>query len=300
MAKSPYKSGYVAIVGKPNVGKSTLLNLFLKDKVSIVTNKPQTTRHKIIGIKTGENYQIIFLDTPGVIEPKYELQKIMLDKVKQAIREDADLILMMVEPYPSEEKDLKIIDLIKKVNKPAILIINKIDLVKQKDLILPIIEEYQKLYSFQEIIPLSCKEIQGLDILLNKIIEYVPVGSPFYPEDQLTVQNERFLASEIIREKVFENFQEEIPYSTTVEISEFKEREKGKDYIRATLYVEKNSQKRMIIGKEGSSLKRLGELARKEIESCLGRAIYLEIWVKVKANWKKDKKSLKDFGYYDR
>lgn len=287
----------MAIVGKPNVGKSTLLNIFLKDKISIVTNKPQTTRHKIIGILTEKDYQIVFLDTPGIIKPKYSLQKVMLDKVLQAIREDADLILLVVEPEHPEDEDIKIVDMIKRVNKSALLAINKIDLVKRKDLILPYISEYQKLYSFQEIIPISCKDMDGIDILLDKIIEYLSYSVQFYPEDQVTVQNERFLVSEIIREKVFENFSEEIPYSTAVIIDEFKERKKGKDYIRATIYVEKDSQKGIIIGKRGKSLKKLGELARPEIERHLERSIYLEIWVKVKKDWKKDRRVFKEFGY---
>ena len=294
--KKNFKSGYVAIVGKPNVGKSTLINDFLGCKLSIVTPKPQTTRKKIMGVLTKEEYQIVFYDTPGVMEPRYELQKYMVKEAFDAI-EDADVVLMMAEPFePPTEWDKEILKKLSQVNTPVILAINKIDLI-EKDSLIPILSAYDQQFKFAEIVPISALKGTNLDLMLNLVVKYLPEGEPFYPEDYMTDYNERFLASEIIREKVFEFYGEEIPYSTTVEIEEFKEREAGKDFIKAIIYVERDSQKGIIIGENGKAIKRVGVIAREEIEKQIGRKVFLELWVKVMEKWRKDKKKMYKLGY---
>ena len=294
--KKTFKSGYVAIVGKPNVGKSTLINDFLGCKLSIVTPKPQTTRKKIMGVLTKEEYQIVFYDTPGVMEPRYELQKYMVKEAFDAI-EDADVVLMMAEPFePPTEWDKEILKKLSQVNTPVILAINKIDLI-EKDSLIPILSAYDQQFKFAEIVPISALKGTNLDLMLNLVVKYLPEGEPFYPEDYMTDYNERFLASEIIREKVFEFYGEEIPYSTTVEIEEFKEREAGKDFIKAIIFVERDSQKGIIIGENGKAIKRVGVIAREEIEKQIGRKVYLELWVKVMEKWRKDKKKMYKLGY---
>ncbi len=286
----------MAIVGKPNVGKSTLINDFMGCKLSIVTPKPQTTRKKIMGVLTKEDYQIVFYDTPGIMEPKYELQKYMVKTAYNAI-EDADVILLMTEPFePPTGMDREIFEKLSHFNIPVILSINKIDLV-EKDSLIPIISAYDKQFKFAEIVPISALKETNLDLMLNLIVKYLPAGEPFYPEDYMTDYNERFLASEIIREKVFEFYGEEIPYSTTVAIEEFKEREAGKDFIKAIIYVERDSQKGIIIGKDGKAIKRVGLIAREEIEKQIDRKVYLELRVKVMEKWRKDKSKLYKMGY---
>lgn len=294
--KKNFKAGYVAIVGKPNVGKSTLINDILGCKLSIVTPKPQTTRQKIMGVLTKEDYQIVFYDTPGIIEPKYELQKYMVKESYDAI-EDADEILMMVEPFKSPtDEDKEVINKLSGIKVPVILAINKVDMV-EKDHLIPIIAAYDTQMKFAEIVPISALKETNIDLLLTLLAKYLPEGEPFYPEDYLTDYNERFLASEIIREKVFGFYGEEIPYSTTVDIAEFKEREKGKDFIKAVIYVERDSQKGIIIGEDGKAIKQLGTIARKEIETQIGRKVYLELWVKVMEKWRKDRSKLQKLGY---
>ncbi|MBI2470578.1 MAG: GTPase Era [Planctomycetes bacterium] len=294
--KKNFKSGYVAIVGKPNVGKSTLINDFLGCKLSIVTPKPQTTRKKIMGVLTKDEYQIVFYDTPGIMEPKYELQKYMVKEAYKAV-EDADVVLMMAEPFePPAEKDKDLFEKLSHLNIPVILAINKVDLV-EKDNLIPILSGYDKRLKFAEIVPISALKGTNLDLMLSLIVKYLPEGEPFYPDDYMTDYNERFLASEIIREKVFEFYGEEIPYSTTVEIEEFKEREAGKDFIKAIIFVERDSQKGIIIGENGKAIKRVGVIAREEIEKQIGRKVFLELWVKVMEKWRKDKKKMYKLGY---
>ena len=299
-----FKSGYVVIIGKPNVGKSTLLNSLLKYKLSIVTPKPQTTRHRILGILNGEDYQALFIDTPGMMKPAYPLQKLMQREIKSAL-EDADLILLMIEPPPSssltsggrigggellEESEKRVIESLLK--KPAILVINKVDTVDKRS-ILPIIEQYSKM-GFKDIFPISALYNDGVEELKKGIVLNLPAGEPFYPPDQLTERPERFFVAEIIREAIFSYYGEEIPYSTLVEIEEFKEREKGKDYIKAIIYTERDSQKAILIGKEGRALKKVGSMARNNIENFLGRAVYLELWVKIKEAWRQDETFIHD------
>lgn len=298
--KTSFKAGYVAVVGKPNVGKSTFLNSLLNFKISAISPKPQTTRHKILGIYNGENFQILFLDTPGIMEkPRHELDKWLLKRAEEAI-EDADLIVMLAEPQKPEELDLNIAKKIKESGKPAILLINKIDLLKDKKELLPVIDEFAKTEAFKEILPVSVIKGTNMDEVLCIIRDLLPESPPFYPEDAITDRNERFLVQEIIREKLFLLYGEEIPYSSAVEIEEFKEQDEkhgGKDYIRAIIHVEKESQKKIIIGKEGSKIKKLGTIARQEIEALLGRPVYLELWVKVSEDWRSKPGFIKEIGY---
>lgn len=290
--------GYVAIVGQPNVGKSTLLNSLLGQKLSIVTPKPQTTRHKILGILSGENFQIVFIDTPGLINPKYALQELMMSFASSALK-DADIILAMIDASkPEIEPSLTLKLIMEFKDKPIILVLNKIDLVN-KGILLPLIDSMSKLNIFKEIVPISAATGENLDDLLKTIIRYLPKGMPLYPADATTDKDERFFASEIIREKIFERFREEIPYSTTVEIEEFKEnQESRKTYIRAVIYVERESQKGIIIGKGANALKEIGAAARKEIEGLIGKPVFLELFVKVNTDWRNNKKILSRLGYH--
>lgn len=294
--RSQFRAGYVAIVGRPNVGKSTLLNNLLHYKLSIVTDKPQTTRHRILGILNGEGYQAVFLDTPGLIDPRYRLQQIMVDAARHAI-EDADVVVFMVEaagePSPG---DVATLEQLQRYGKPIVLAINKVDKIK-KSAVLPMIDAFKDYENVAAIVPISALHADGLDRLTEEIVRLLPQGPPFYPQDQLTDLPERFLVAEAIREKVFMRYGEEIPYSTTVTIEEFRERQDGKDYIRATIWVERDSQKGIVIGKKGAALKEVGKQAREEIEFLLGRPVYLELRVGVKEKWRRDDAALRRFGY---
>ncbi len=289
------KVGYCGIFGRPNVGKSLLLNQLLNTPLSAVSKRPQTTRHKILGILSEKDYQIIFLDTPGVLKPKYLLQEFMLKEINESL-ESSDIALFVCEPFgPPDELENEIIKKIKEKEKPCLIVINKIDLVK-KDLLLPLIDTYYQM-GFSEIYPISALKRVGIEELKEGIVKYLKEGDPYYETDIISEKNERFFVSEFIREAIFTLYGEEVPYSTTVEVEEFKEREKGKDYIRATIYVEKPSQKKIIIGKDGKALKKLGIMARKRIEAFFGKEVYLELWIKVKENWRKDAQFIKKTVY---
>ncbi|MDP2209529.1 MAG: GTPase Era [Bacteroidota bacterium] len=293
-----FRCGYVVIVGEPNVGKSTLMNTLLGQKISIVTNKPQTTRHKLLGILSSESYQIIFLDTPGLLKPKYKLQSFMMDAAYSAIN-DADVVFMMVDAEEKVDKknDYDItFDLIKKINKPTFLVINKVDLVKKFSL-LPIIDFYSNKFPFVEIFPISALNGIGTDDLLKSVVDSLPLHPPYYPTDSVSDASERFFVSEIIREKIFEKYKQEIPYSTTVEIIEFKERKVKKDFISAEIYVERQSQKGILIGKKGEALKAIGESARADLEKFLGRSVFLDLHVKVREKWRDSEAWLNRLGY---
>ncbi|TET44915.1 GTPase Era [candidate division TA06 bacterium] len=293
---SQFRAGYVALLGKPNVGKSTLLNALMKQKLAIVTPKPQTTRHTTIAILNGKNFQAILMDTPGIFQPKkgVRLQQSMVRKAISALN-DADVLVLMAEPDISSEKDLPIRE-IRKTDKPVVLTINKIDTVSKK-VLLPAIDAARRMYDFQEIVLISALRADGLDELLDSIMRLLPFGSPFYPPDVLTDKPERFFVGEIIRETIFVCYGQEIPYTTTVTVEDFSERDKGKDFIRAVIHTERSSQKAILIGRKGEALKRIGEKARKEIEEFLGRPVYLELWVKTRKDWRKKASDLKEFGY---
>jgi GTP-binding protein Era len=290
-----FRSGYVSIIGRPNVGKSTLLNSILGDKIAIVTSKPQTTRNKIIGIKTLDAAQIIFIDTPGIHRPRHKLGETMIRAAKEALNE-VDVILIMVEPCKPDKGDRVIIDLLKKVQSPVFLLINKIDIFRKSDL-LPILDHFKELYPFKEIIPISAIKHDGINLLIKRICAYLPSGPRYYPDDLITDQMESFMVSEIIREKTMYMTKEELPYSVAVKVAEWKEREDGLISINCNIYVERKGQKAIIIGKRGAMLKAIGSAARLEIEKLLNTKVFLEIWVKVKRNWRNDIRFLKELGY---
>ncbi len=304
-----YRSGYVALVGEPNVGKSTLLNAILGQKLSIVTPKPQTTRHKIAGILTRANFQVIFLDTPGLIRPKYALQEVMMASANDALN-DADIVIVLIDASNSKAvASLKDLNVIKGHSEPGshksgsaharpfFLLINKIDLVKKNE-VLPIIQSASEVYAFDEIIPVSALSGENLDDLEKTIVKYLPEGNAYFPEDFVSDRDERFFVSELIREEIFKTFKEEVPYSTTVEIEEFRESDtERKTYIRAVIYVERESQKGIIIGKGGLALKEVGQNSRRQVEEMIGHESFLELFVKVRDGWRKNKKTLSQLGY---
>ena len=293
--QSNFKCGYVTIVGKPNVGKSTLMNSFFHQKLAIVSPKPQTTRHRILGILTDENHQIIFLDTPGLIKPKYHLQEAMFQTAQKSIQ-DADLLLVMISALKVNDRDEQIIDSLRDVSANKLLLINKIDSVK-KMLLLPIIDRFRKKEMFQEIVPISALRKDGLDLLHSLILKYLPENPPFYPADMLSDEPERFFVAEIVREQIFRYYGDEIPYATAVHIETFKERPGDKDFISAVITVEQNSQKGILIGKKGEALKKVGSLARSKIEQFLERPVYLELEVRVRKKWRKKSIYVKELGY---
>ena len=295
------KSGYGPILGLPNAGKSTLMNSILGERLSIITNKPQTTRKRITGIYSDEKSQIIFLDTPGILEPTYLLQEKMMDFVSGSIK-DADLLILIIDiSYDKKGHKLfsnKTVDeILKNVRKKKLLIINKIDLSNENE-IKNIIEHLENMNLFESVIPISASNSFNIDALKEKIIELLPEGPKYYPDDQLSDENERFFVTEIIREKIFDLFKDEIPYSTEVIIEEFKEREGRKDFISASIIVERDSQKPIIIGNKGESIKRIGKISREAIEAFLGREVYLELYVKVREKWRSNITQLKSFGYH--
>jgi GTP-binding protein Era len=294
---APFKAGYISILGRPNVGKSTLFNRILGDKIAIVTEKPQTTRNRILGIKNVEGGQFIFLDTPGLHGGGSELNRRMV-RTAIASGQDADILLFIIEASsPRVEKDRQMIESLKGSNGVPFLVINKIDLVKRETL-LPIIDQYQRLHPFYMIIPISAITGEGVDILLDEILKVLPESPPYFPEETITDQTERFLVSEIIREKVIQQSYQEIPYSTAVTIEEFKEHpERNLVVIKGTIHVERNSQKKILIGKGGQKLKKIGEAARKEIETFLGIRVFLELWVNVEKDWTRDPHALNRLGY---
>jgi len=293
----PFKSGFISILGRPNVGKSTLFNRLLGDKIAIVAEKPQTTRNRILGIKNVEGGQLIFLDTPGIHQGRSELNQRMV-RTAIASGRDADVLLFLIEAtFPLLEKDQQMIEPLRGSRGIPFLVINKMDLVKRKNL-LPIMDQYQKLHPFKEIIPLSAITGEGIEILLDEILKVLPESPPYYPEDMVTDQTERFWVSEIIREKVIHQSYQEIPYSTAVTIEEFKEHpEKNLVVIKGTIHVERDSQKKILIGKGGQKLKNIGEIARKEVEAFLGTRVFLELWVSVEKNWTQNPQALNRLGY---
>ncbi|MEN8194145.1 MAG: GTPase Era [Bacteroidota bacterium] len=293
------KSGYVAIIGKPNVGKSTLMNALLGERLSIVTNKPQTTRKRVLGILSDENYQMIFLDTPGLLEPSYLLQRKLLDFIENSVK-DADVLVVIIDILkdPNGEKTLRDEKMQKiiKSEKPKILLINKID-KSNEEILSALVSKIESKKIFDRVIPISATEKFNIKSVQEAILDFLPEGPKYFPDDQITDEPERFFVSEIIREKIFENYKEEVPFSTEVVIEEFSERESRKDFISASIIVERETQKPIIIGKRGEAIKKIGKIAREAIENFLQREVFLELRVKVKPKWRNDKRMLKSFGY---
>jgi GTP-binding protein Era len=290
-----FKAGYVAIAGRPNAGKSTLMNRLLGRRLSIVTPKPQTTRRRVLGIKTGSDHQVVFLDTPGLFEPKYLLQKTMVQAARDCMGM-ADLVLWMTDASSTLEADERAMKHLRPVRVPKWAVINKIDLIPKGGL-LPMIGRYSSLNLFEEIVPVSALRNDGLDRLFDLILKRIPAGEPLYPTDVMSDEPERFFVSEIIREQVFLQYKDEIPYAATVQIEEFKERPKRKDYVRAVIFVEHESQKGIVIGRGGRALKTVGLKSREAAEAFLERPLFLELYVKVKPRWRNERDAMREFGY---
>ncbi|AEL26107.1 GTPase Era [Cyclobacterium marinum] len=294
MSENTHKAGFVNIIGKPNVGKSTLMNALLGEKLSIISSKAQTTRHRILGIMNEPEYQIVFSDTPGMLKPKYELHKSMMGFVNLSL-EDADVIVFVTDLF---ENDEEIEDIIKKINAadvPVLLIINKIDLNKEEKLA-EVTQYWTEKINADIVIPISALEGFNLQKILQEILDRLPVHPPFYDKEELSDRPERFFASEIVREKIFIQYKKEIPYSTEVRIEDFEETE-NLIRMRAVIFVERDSQKGIIIGDKGKALKRVGTQARIEMEKFFGKKVFLETFVKVEDNWRKNKNKLRKFGY---
>lgn len=289
-----HRAGFVNIIGKPNVGKSTLMNALIGENLSIITSKAQTTRHRILGIVNGEDFQVVYSDTPGLLNPGYKLQEYMLKFVRSALK-DADIIL-----YVTDIQDLpvKSTDMIRQLNRlkvPLLLLINKIDLGDAQK-VNELIHDWQEAVPAATIIPISALEKFNLEKIFRLILESLPEAPPFYPKDELTDKSERFFVSEIIRQKILVGYQQEIPYAVEVEVERFKETERI-IHIRSIIYTERDTQKGILIGHQGRALKRVGTQARSDIEKFLGKKVYLELFVKVKKDWRNDSRALKQFGY---
>ena len=289
-----HKAGFVNIVGNPNVGKSTLMNRLVGEKISIITSKSQTTRHRIKGIINTDDYQIVFSDTPGVVKPSYKMQEYMLEFSKSALV-DADIILYVTDVVENIEKNLDFIDKVNKSDIPVLLVINKIDLTTQEKLG-ALFDKWKSLIPRAEIFPLSATENFNVDNLYKRIVELLPEGEPFFPKDELTDLPSRFFVNEIIREKILQYYDKEVPYSVEVEVEEFKEDDKRIN-IMAVIYVERSSQKGIIIGSQGEALKKVGTQARLDIEAFFGKKVFLNLYVKVLKDWRNKDSELKNFGY---
>lgn len=295
MTREKFRSGFITIIGRPNAGKSTLMNTILQQKIAIVSDKPQTTQNRIRGFYTTDDAQLIFIDTPGIHKPKHKLGEFMNEAAKGAVA-GVDLIFYIVDadqPYGKGEEYI-----IRSLPKdtPVFLLLNKIDLL-EKDALLHMIMEYSERFPFAEIVPVSALKDDNVDRLLETVISYLPEGPCYYPEDMVTDQPERVIMAEIVREKVLECTSDEIPHAVAVEMQEVKERENGTVYAGAVIYVERESQKGIVIGKNGVMLKKIGRLARLEMERTLGSKFYLELWVKVKKDWRNKEIYLRNFGF---
>ena len=297
MTEKNFVSGFVSIIGRPNVGKSTFLNYVIGQKIAITSNKPQTTRNKIQGVYTSEHSQIIFIDTPGIHKPKHKLGDFMM-KVAQNTLKEVDVILFMVnvtEKFGSGEKF--ILEKLHNVEAPVFLVLNKIDQTAKEE-ILQVIAQYKDRYSFAEIVPISALTGKNIDTLLKQIEKYMPEGPMYYPSDQVTDHPERFIVSELIREKVLHLTREEIPHSIAVMVEKISTENEGRSvHIHATIIVERDSQKGIVIGKQGKMLKEVGTRARKDIENLFGSKVFLELWVRVEKNWRDKASYLREFGY---
>ena len=296
MSNEDFRSGYVALVGRPNAGKSTLLNRLVGEKIAAVSNKPQTTRHRIQGIVTRDNGQIVFVDTPGVHKPGYLLNRRMMSAVHDAILSVDLLVLMRDASVSTGNGDKFVLDLVKESGKPAILVLNKIDKLKDKNLLLPLIESYAKEYDFAEIVPVSALKGEAVENMLAQIVKHLPIGEPIFAEDELTDQSMRTIAAEMVREKILSSTGEEIPYVTAVVTEKYDESEPGVTRIFCAIYVERSSQKAIIIGKGGAKLKKIGTEARLEMEKLLGTRVYLQLFVKVVEDWRNKERELDEMG----
>jgi GTP-binding protein Era len=289
-----HKAGFVNIIGNPNVGKSTIMNALVGEKISIITQKMQTTRHRIKGIVSGEDFQIVYSDTPGILKPNYKLQETMMKFVDSALI-DADVILFVTDVIETPGKNPEYIEKVRKSNVPVIVLINKIDLSNQND-VLRLFDYWTNIFPGANVYPISAQEKFNIEPIFDRILELLPEGPPYFGKDELTDRNERFFLQEIIREKILLHYQKEIPYSVEVEVEEFKETEKIIN-VRCLIHVERDSQKGIIIGHKGEMIKRVGTEARKDAEEFFNKKIFMELFVKVAKDWREKDRQLKNFGY---
>ena len=291
------KSGIITICGRPNVGKSTLTNALVGEKIAIVTNKPQTTRNRICGVRTRGESQFVFVDTPGLHKARTRLGDYMVNVVKESVA-DVDAVMLLVEPIPNVGgPEEQLIARMKKLSCPAVLVINKVDTLDKKEKLLEVIQTYEQVHQFQAVVPISAKTGEGVDELLDVLESYLPQGPQLFPEDMTSDQPERQMMAEILREKLLLCLDKEIPHGTAVEITRFAERDDEVVEVEATIYCEKNSHKGIIIGKGGSMLKKVSTLARQDMERFMGTKVYLQTWVKVKENWRDNPAAIQNFGY---
>lgn len=296
MSKEAFKSGFVAVVGRPNVGKSTLINSLIDDKIVIVSDKAQTTRNRIICVYTDKRKQVVFMDTPGIHKPKHKLGEFMVNAAVESLKEVEAVLFVVAGNEKRGPGDNFIIEQLQKVKVPVYLLINKIDMLTKEE-ILKVIVSYESAYPFAGIIPISAKEKNNLDAVLEDLEAALPEGPQYFPEDMITDQPERLIISDIVREKILLATRDEIPHAIAVEVEEMKSREDGTTYIRATVYCERDSQKGIIIGKRGALLKEIGGEARKDIQRLLATKVYLDLWVKVKKDWRNKSGMLSELGY---
>ncbi|GAB2551934.1 GTPase Era [Rufibacter soli] len=293
VTEKPHKAGFVSIIGKPNVGKSTLMNVMVGEKLSIITSKAQTTRHRIMGILNSEDFQIVYSDTPGIIQPQYELHESMMRFVHASL-EDADVILFVTDIYEKHDES-EVVERLRKAKAPILLLINKIDQATQEEVVAKV-EYWKEQLPAQEYLAISALHSQGTPGVFQKILDLLPEHPPYYPKDELTDKPERFFAAEMIREKIFLNYKKEIPYSCEVVIEEFKE-DDNLIRMRAEISVERKSQKGIVIGDKGAALKKVGTQARLDMEEFFGKKVFLDLYVRVNENWRADKRLLDRFGY---
>ena len=296
MNESDFHSGYVAITGRPNVGKSTLLNHILGQKLSITSRKPQTTRHQILGVKTSATSQVVYVDTPGIHNRRATAINRYMNRAASSVLNDVDIILFVVQAMQWTEEDEAVLSRLQSVDAPVLLVVNKIDKVSDKNALLPYIEELSARYRFASVMPVSALYADNIDRLEAAVTELLPLNPPFFPEDQVTDRSVRFLAAEIIREKLVRELGQELPYTSTVEIEKFEEGD-AITRIFATIYVESQGQKAIIIGSKGARLKSIGSKARADIESLIDGKVYLQLWVKVREGWSNDEQALRSLGY---
>jgi len=291
-----FKSGFVAVVGRPNVGKSTLINALIDDKIVIVSDKAQTTRNRIVCVYTDEKKQIVFMDTPGIHKPKHKLGEFMVDQAVDSLREVEAVLFVVAANEKRGPGDNFVIEQLKKVNVPVFLIVNKIDTMEKQDLLEAIVS-YENSYPFEAVIPISAKEKDNIEEVVNLLEKHLPEGPKYFPDDMITDQPERLIISDIVREKILLQTHDEIPHAIAVDVDEMKTRDDGTTYIRATIYVERDSQKGIIIGKQGAMLKTIGRQARGDVEHLLATKVFLDLWVKVKKDWRNKSGMLSELGY---
>ena len=291
-----FKSGFVAVVGRPNVGKSTLINALIDDKIVIVSDKAQTTRNRIVCVYTDEKKQIVFMDTPGIHKPKHKLGEFMVDQAVDSLREVEAVLFVVAANEKRGPGDNFVIEQLRKVNVPVFLLVNKIDTMEKQDLLEAIVS-YENSYPFEAVVPISAKEKDNIEEVVNLLEKHLPEGPKYFPDDMITDQPERLIISDIVREKILLQTHDEIPHVIAVDVDEMKTRDDGTTYIRATIYVERDSQKGIIIGKQGAMLKTIGRQARGDVERLLATKVFLDLWVKVKKDWRNKSGMLSELGY---